>query len=77
MSQEYDVHLFGAILFFILPLCTFTSINDVGLSDQSILIMKDDNIEVIIDVEGRNISETLGQEKALLIDPNEGVDIHL
>ena len=77
MNQKYAIHFIGAIFFIFIPLSTFTRINDIALIDQSILTIKDDNLAVIIDVEGRNISETVNQDNALLIDPNEGVDIRL
>jgi hypothetical protein len=77
MNQKYAIHFIGAIFFLIIPFTTFTRLNDIGLTDQSNITIKDDNLEVIIDVEGRDISETLKQDNALLIDPNEGIDIRL
>ena len=72
-ARKFVVPFFGLILIFIILLCTFIQISVIGLPDQSVLTIKDENFEVFIDFDGINIREAAEESNAILLDPDVDV----
>lgn len=76
MNRESGIYFIGLFIF-ILPLITQHQLVDYEFVDQSILTISDQNLEILIDVEGGNMNDAVHESNPIIVDLSDGVDIRL